>query len=68
MTNPADIIESAFGVPSRMNLGQIYETVLASTGQKLGLKFSADFDGATIDEINHYTDEAGATLRQNIPD
>jgi DNA-directed RNA polymerase subunit beta len=42
-----------------MNLGQIYETVLGWAGEKLGLKFSTPiFDGATIDEINHYTDQA----------
>ena len=57
---PVDIVLNPLGVPSRMNLGQIYETVLGWAGEKLGLKFSTPiFDGATIDEINHYTDQAG---------
>jgi len=57
---PVDIVLNPLGVPSRMNLGQIYETVLAWAGEKLGLKFSTPiFDGATIDEINEYTDQAG---------
>ncbi len=57
---PVDIVLNPLGVPSRMNLGQIYETVLAWAGQKLGLKFATPiFDGASIDEINKYTDEAG---------
>jgi DNA-directed RNA polymerase subunit beta len=57
---PVDIVLNPLGVPSRMNLGQIYETVLAWAGQKLGQKFFTPiFDGATIDDINKYTDEAG---------
>ena len=57
---PVDIVLNPLGVPSRMNLGQIYETVLAWAGQKLGMKFSTPiFDGATLDEINTYTDQAG---------
>ncbi len=57
---PVDIVLNPLGVPSRMNLGQIYETVLAWAGQKLGVKFSTPiFDGATNDEINKYTQEAG---------
>jgi len=57
---PVDIVLNPLGVPSRMNLGQIYETVLAWAGEKLGLKFSTPiFDGASIDEINSYTDQAG---------
>jgi len=57
---PVDIVLNPLGVPSRMNLGQIYETVLAWAGQKLGAKFATPiFDGATIDEINKYTDQAG---------
>ncbi|HEU4716448.1 MAG TPA: DNA-directed RNA polymerase subunit beta [Bacteroidia bacterium] len=57
---PVDIVLNPLGVPSRMNLGQIYETVLGWAGQKLGMKFATPiFDGATIDEINKYTDEAG---------
>jgi len=56
---PVDIVLNPLGVPSRMNLGQIYETVLGWAGEKLGLKFATPiFDGATIDEINHYTDKA----------
>ncbi len=55
-----DIVLNPLGVPSRMNLGQIYETVLGWAGQKLGLKFATPiFDGASIDEINHYTEKAG---------
>ncbi len=57
---PVDIVLNPLGVPSRMNLGQIYETVLAWAGQKLGVKFSTPiFDGATNDEILKYTQEAG---------
>ena len=57
---PVDIVLNPLGVPSRMNLGQIYETVLAWAGQKLGLKFSTPiFDGASLDEIDKYSDEAG---------
>ncbi len=57
---PVDIVLNPLGVPSRMNLGQIYETVLGWAGSKLGLKFSTPiFDGASIEEINQYTDKAG---------
>ncbi len=57
---PVDIVLNPLGVPSRMNIGQIYETVLGWAGIKLGLKFATPiFDGASIDEINKYTDEAG---------
>ena len=57
---PVDIILNPLGVPSRMNLGQIYETILGWAGQELGRKyFSPVFDGANIDEINMETDEAG---------
>ncbi len=57
---PVDIVLNPLGVPSRMNLGQIYETVLGWAGEKLGLKFSTPiFDGASLDEIKKYTDEAG---------
>ena len=57
---PVDIVLNPLGVPSRMNLGQIYETVLGWAGARLGLKFSTPiFDGASIDEICNYTDEAG---------
>ena len=57
---PVDIVLNPLGVPSRMNLGQIYETVLGWAGMELGLKFSTPiFDGASLDEINEYTDKAG---------
>ena len=57
---PVDIVLNPLGVPSRMNLGQIYETVLGWAGWRLGLKFSTPiFDGASIDEICSYTDKAG---------
>jgi DNA-directed RNA polymerase subunit beta len=57
---PVDIVLNPLGVPSRMNLGQIYETVLGWAGKELGLKFATPiFDGASIDEINEYTDKAG---------
>ncbi len=57
---PVDIVLNPLGVPSRMNLGQIYETVLAWAGQKLGLQFSTPiFDGASLDSIDKYSDEAG---------
>lgn len=57
---PVDIVLNPLGVPSRMNLGQIYETVLAWAGEKLGLKFSTPiFDGATLEDITNYTEKAG---------
>jgi DNA-directed RNA polymerase subunit beta len=57
---PVDIVLNPLGVPSRMNIGQIYETVLGWAGQKLGRKFATPiFDGATLDQINELTDEAG---------
>ncbi len=57
---PVDIVLNPLGVPSRMNLGQIYETVLAWAGKELGMTFATPiFDGATIDQINEYTDKAG---------
>ena len=57
---PVDIVLNPLGVPSRMNIGQIYETVLGWAGMNLNKKFSTPiFDGATIDEINSLTDEAG---------
>ncbi|MGB1306263.1 MAG: DNA-directed RNA polymerase subunit beta [Flavobacteriales bacterium] len=55
-----DIVLNPLGVPSRMNLGQIYETVLGWAGQKLDRKyFTPVFDGASIDDINKETDAAG---------
>ena len=57
---PVDLVLNPLGVPSRMNLGQIYETVLGWAGKELGLKFSTPiFDGASIEEICDYTDKAG---------
>ncbi|MBI9053833.1 MAG: DNA-directed RNA polymerase subunit beta [Bacteroidales bacterium] len=56
---PVDIVLNPLGVPSRMNLGQIYETVLGWAGQKLGMKFATPiFDGATLEQITSYTDKA----------
>ncbi len=57
--SPVDIVLNPLGVPSRMNIGQIYETVLGWAGHKLNMKFSTPiFDGATIEEICKYTDKA----------
>tara|TARA_B100000963_G_scaffold237616_1_gene207756 strand:+ start:7813 stop:11616 length:3804 start_codon:yes stop_codon:yes gene_type:complete len=57
---PVDIVLNPLGVPSRMNIGQIYETVLGWAGMNLNKKYATPiFDGATIDEINALTDEAG---------
>jgi DNA-directed RNA polymerase subunit beta len=57
---PVDIVLNPLGVPSRMNLGQIYETILAWAGEKLGLKFSTPiFDGASIEQIDDYVSKAG---------
>ncbi|MFC0605933.1 DNA-directed RNA polymerase subunit beta [Winogradskyella pulchriflava] len=57
---PVDIVLNPLGVPSRMNIGQIYETVLGWAGQDLGRTYATPiFDGATLDQINEYTDEAG---------
>ncbi|MBS1630271.1 MAG: DNA-directed RNA polymerase subunit beta [Bacteroidetes bacterium] len=57
---PVDIVLNPLGVPSRMNIGQIYETVLGWAGEKLGVKFATPiFDGATLDEISDLIKEAG---------
>jgi len=57
---PVDIVLNPLGVPSRMNLGQIYETVLGWAGEKLGLKFATPiFDGASTEEIADYIEKAG---------
>ncbi len=57
---PVDIVLNPLGVPSRMNLGQIFETVLGWAGHKLGVKFATPiFDGATKDEIEEYIQKAG---------
>ncbi|MFU8843505.1 MAG: DNA-directed RNA polymerase subunit beta [Bacteroidales bacterium] len=56
---PVDIVLNPLGVPSRMNLGQIYETILGWAGEKLGLKFASPiFDGATLEQINDYLKKA----------
>lgn len=57
---PVDIVLNPLGVPSRMNIGQIYETVLGWAGQKLNRTFATPiFDGASLDQINELTDQAG---------
>ena len=57
---PVDIVLNPLGVPSRMNLGQIYETVLGWAGEKLGMKFATPiFDGATVEEIAGHISQAG---------
>jgi DNA-directed RNA polymerase subunit beta len=57
---PVDIVLNPLGVPSRMNLGQIFETVLGWAGKELGLRFATPiFDGANIDDLNAWTDKAG---------
>jgi DNA-directed RNA polymerase subunit beta len=57
---PVDIVLNPLGVPSRMNIGQIYETVLGWAGQKLDTKYATPiFDGASLDQINVITDSAG---------
>ena len=57
---PVDIVLNPLGVPSRMNLGQIFETVLGWAGRELGEKFATPiFDGATLDDLNQWTDAAG---------
>ena len=57
---PVDIVLNPLGVPSRMNLGQIFETVLGWAGRELGEKFSTPiFDGASLDDLNEWTDKAG---------
>ncbi|MCE5345907.1 MAG: DNA-directed RNA polymerase subunit beta [Bacteroidales bacterium] len=57
---PVDIVLNPLGVPSRMNLGQIYETVLGWAGKELGVSFATPiFDGATLEEIVDYTEKAG---------
>ena len=57
---PVDIVLNPLGVPSRMNIGQIFEAVLGHAGRKLGVKFATPiFDGATIDDLCDWTDKAG---------
>ena len=56
---PVDIVLNPLGVPSRMNLGQIFETVLGWAGKELGVKFATPiFDGASLDDLNGWTDKA----------
>ncbi|MBX7242539.1 MAG: DNA-directed RNA polymerase subunit beta [Bacteroidia bacterium] len=56
---PVDIVLNPLGVPSRMNLGQVYESILGWAGKKLGLKFATPiFDGATLADVNGYLDKA----------
>lgn len=57
---PVDIVLNPLGVPSRMNLGQIFEAVLGWAGKDLGVKFATPiFDGADLDDLNQWTDKAG---------
>ena len=57
---PVDVVLNPLGVPSRMNLGQIYETILGWAGKKLGMSFTTPiFDGASINQINEYLESAG---------
>ena len=57
---PVDIVLNPLGVPSRMNLGQIFEAVLGAAGKKLGVRFATPiFDGAHLEDLNEWTDKAG---------
>ena len=57
---PVDIVLNPLGVPSRMNLGQIFEAVLGSAGKKLGVKFATPiFDGAKLEDLSEWTEKAG---------
>ena len=57
---PVDLVLNPLGVPSRMNLGQIFEAILGAAGQKLGVKFATPiFDGAKLDDLAEWTDKAG---------
>ena len=57
---PVDIVLNPLGVPSRMNIGQIFETVLGWAGEKLAVKFATPiFDGASLDEVEGYIEQAG---------
>ncbi len=57
---PVDVVLNPLGVPSRMNIGQIFETVLGAAGQKLGVKFATPiFDGASLEDLCEWTDKAG---------
>ena len=57
---PVDLVLNPMGVPSRMNLGQIFEAILGAAGKKLGVKFATPiFDGAKLDDLSEWTDKAG---------
>ena len=57
---PVDLVLNPLGVPSRMNLGQIFEAILGAAGKKLGVKFATPiFDGAKLDDLAEWTDKAG---------
>ena len=57
---PVDIVLNPLGVPSRMNIGQVFEAVLGAAGKKLGVKFATPiFDGAKLDDLCEWTDKAG---------
>ena len=57
---PVDLVLNPLGVPSRMNLGQIFEAILGAAGKRLGVKFSTPiFDGAKLDDLAEWTDKAG---------
>jgi DNA-directed RNA polymerase subunit beta len=57
---PIDIVLNPLGVPSRMNLGQVFESILAWAGRTLGLRFATPiFDGANLEDVNGYMDKAG---------
>ena len=57
---PVDLVLNPLGVPSRMNLGQIFEAILGAAGKRLGVKFATPiFDGAKLEELSEWTDKAG---------
>ena len=57
---PVDLVLNPMGVPSRMNLGQIFEAILGAAGRKLGVKFATPiFDGAKLEDLKEWTDKAG---------
>ena len=57
---PVDLVLNPMGVPSRMNLGQIFEAILGAAGKKLGVRFATPiFDGAKLDDLKEWTDKAG---------
>lgn len=57
---PVDLVLNPMGVPSRMNLGQIFEAILGAAGKRLGVKFATPiFDGAKLEDLKEWTDKAG---------